>query len=434
MRIVIAPDKFKGSLSAGEAAAAIARGLRAELAALGAPAAEILELPMADGGEGTLDAAIAAGFEAHGLTASGPLGAPVWCRIALRAGSPGEAIVELAEASGLKHLAADKRDALRAHTFGTGELIRRALDLGAERIVLAIGGSASTDGGTGMLAALGARFLDAAGSELPLGGGALAELAEIDLAGLDPRIARTEFVLASDVDNPLTGPNGAAAVFGPQKGASPADVKLIDAALAKLARVARDAEAAQATRVAQTTRVAGSAAARPPAQAAKPHERKTDQAAVARQAATPDQPHRIDPALAPGSGAAGGVGFAALAFLGAARRPGAEFVGELLGVAEAIAIADLVITGEGSFDAQSLAGKAPAWVARVSRQRGATAVLACGRLDATVAERQAAGFAAAYPLTAEAASERDSIERAAVHLEAAARKIARHHLAVEPGD
>lgn len=428
MRIVIAPDKFKGSLSAGEAAAAIARGLRAELAALGAPAAEILELPMADGGEGTLDVAIAAGFEAHGLAASGPLGAPVLCRIALRAGSPGEAIVELAEASGLKHLAADKRDALRAHTFGTGELIRRALDLGAERIVLAIGGSASTDGGTGMLAALGARFLDAAGSELPLGGGALAELAEIDLAGLDPRIARTEFVLASDVDNPLTGPNGAAAVFGPQKGASPADVKLLDAALAKLARVARDAEAAQATRVAQTTRVAGSAPARPPAQAAKPHGRKVDHAA------TPDRPHRIDPALAPGSGAAGGVGFAALAFLGAARRPGAEFVGELLGVAEAIAAADLVITGEGSFDAQSLAGKAPAWVARVARQRGATAVLACGRLDATVAERQAAGFAAAYPLTAEAASERDSIERAAVHLEAAARKIARHHLAVEPGD
>ncbi|MEU5420930.1 glycerate kinase, partial [Streptomyces sp. NPDC020667] len=232
-RVLIAADKFKGSLTAVEVAAHVAAGLRRA-----APGVRTEALPVADGGDGTVDAAVAAGFERRTERVTGPLGEPVTAAYALRGDT---AVVEMAEASGLRHLPRGRYAPLTAGTYGTGELLRAALDAGAATVVLGVGGSASTDGGAGMLSALGARFTDAHGTPLAPGGGPLARLAAADLSGLDPRLARTRFVLASDVDNPLTGPKGAAAVYGPQKGASPDDVAALDAALARYARVLAEA-------------------------------------------------------------------------------------------------------------------------------------------------------------------------------------------------
>jgi len=330
--VLVAPDKFKGSATAADVAAHLAAGLRA-----GGVLA--LELPVADGGDGTLDAALAAGFRRVPVCATGPTGLPVHTAVAVRGGV---AVVELASVSGLV-LLPDGPDPLHATSRGTGELLRAALDAGATRIVLGVGGSACTDGGTGMLAALGARFLDAHGVELPDGGGALADLHDVDLSGLDPRVAETEIVLASDVDNPLVD---APAGYGPQKGATPADIALLERGLARLADL-------------------------------------------------------IDPAAArlPGAGAAGGVGFAALAVLGARMRPGIEVVLDAVGFADALAGAALVVTGEGRLDAQTLHGKAPAGVAAAARAAGVGVVAVCGVCELDDAQLAAAGFAAAYALT-----------------------------------
>jgi glycerate kinase len=259
------------------------------------------------------------------------------------------AVVELAEASGLRCLPPGTLDALRCGTRGTGEVIAAALDAGARRIVLGVGGSASTDGGTGLLTALGARFLDGGGAELPPGGGALTRLASADLSGLDPRVATTEFVLAADVDNPLLGPHGAAAVYGPQKGASPADVALLESGLARLAAVL-DASAAVAAR--------------------------------------------------PGAGAAGGTGFAALAVLGARLRGGIGYLLDLTGFTAALRGAHLVITGEGALDPQTLHGKAPAGVAAAARAAHIPVAAVCGRLLLDAPALATLGVARAYPLTA----------------------------------
>ncbi|MDP9222119.1 MAG: glycerate kinase, partial [Actinomycetota bacterium] len=267
--VVVAPDKFKGSLTAAEVGAAVRTGLLAVR-----PALDVRVLPVADGGDGTLDAAVSAGFQRVPVTVSGPVGAPTEAAIAVR---DAVAVVELALASGLVLLPVDRLEPLAASSFGTGQLIAAALDRGCLRIVLGVGGSACTDGGAGMLQALGARFLDAHGRDLPRGGGPLLDLATVDLAALDPRLAGVDFVLASDVDNPLLGPRGAAHVYGPQKGASPQDVELLDAALAKLA-AAWDPVAAEA----------------------------------------------------PGAGAAGGVGYAALAVLHATPRSGIDVVLDLV--------------------------------------------------------------------------------------------------------
>lgn len=226
MRLVIAPDKFKGSLTAPEVAERVASGARRA-----DPSVEVVQVPVADGGEGTLDAAIAAGYERRSARVPGPLGLPVEADFAVRGD---EAVIEMARASGLDLLPAGRKDARAATSLGTGRLIRAALDEGCRRIVLGIGGSASTDGGAGMLQGLGVRLLGADGAELPLGGAALAGLASIDLDGLDARLADATLVLASDVDNPLRGPSGAAAVFGPQKGATEEDVAVLDAALLRL--------------------------------------------------------------------------------------------------------------------------------------------------------------------------------------------------------
>ena len=342
MKIVVAPDKFKGSLPATQVAAAIAAGLHA-----GRPGAEVVTIPVADGGEGTVDAAVAAGFERVPVTAAGPAGDPVRASYARR----GEvAVVELGGVCGLARLPGGRPAPLTASSFGAGEVLRAALEAGARRIVLGVGGSASTDGGAGLLQALGARVLDTSGEPVRPGGAGLREVAALDLTGLHRALYPADIILAADVDNPLTGPDGAAEVYGPQKGASPAEVAALDAGLRRWAAVVA--------------------------------------AAVGR-----------DWSRTPGAGAAGGVGFAALAVLGATRRPGIELVLDLAGFETALDGADLVITGEGSLDAQSLAGKTPVGVARAAARRGIAVVAVAGRSTLSEAELAAAGIATVYPLT-----------------------------------
>ncbi|MBD7995528.1 glycerate kinase [Arthrobacter sp. Sa2CUA1] len=349
MRVVIAPDKFKGSLTAPEVAAHLAAGLQSVPLPAG-QAWDIDGIPVADGGEGTLDAAVATGFTRRSALVSGPTGEPLRADFAVRGG---EAVIEMATASGLAVLPAGVKDALRASSRGTGELIRAALDAGCTRIILGVGGSANTDGGAGILQGLGARLLDADGKELEGGGAALLRLAGIDSSGFDPRLRQTHFVLASDVDNPLLGPDGAAAVFGPQKGACAEDVQLLDAALANFVQVL----------------------------------------------GSHFGPRALDAAHAPGAGAAGGVGYAALAVLAADRRPGIDVVLEFTGLADRLSGADLVITGEGSLDEQSLLGKTPLGVARAAAAAGVPAIAVCGRSTLHDQQVRAAGFDRAYALT-----------------------------------
>ncbi|GEC98736.1 glycerate kinase [Kocuria varians] len=350
MRVVVAPDKFKGSVTAHRAAAELATGITEAR-----PDATVAVLPVADGGEGTLDAALEAGFERHDLTVTGPAGTPVRAAWGRRGD---EAVVEMSLASGLAALPQrDGRPDLAPRTatsFGTGELIATALDAGCTRVVLGVGGSASTDGGAGMLSALGLRLLDDAGAPLSLGGGALARLHSVDASALHPRLRDTGFVLAADVDNPLLGARGAAAVFGPQKGASPDDVTELDAALA----VFRDRLAEALGEPARTA------------------------------------------ADAPGAGAAGGVGYAALAVLGAERRAGIDVVLDLVGLDAAVVGADLLVTGEGSLDEQSLGGKTPLGVLRVGRRHGVPVVAVCGRTTLDAETLREAGFAAVHELRA----------------------------------
>lgn len=372
-RVLVAADKFKGSLTAVEVAERITAGLRRVL-----PDLEVEALPVADGGDGTVAAAVAAGFQRRVVRVVGPLGDEVTAAFALREGT---AVVEMAEASGLQRLPAGVFAPLTASTYGSGELLRAALDAGARTIVFGVGGSATTDGGAGMLSALGARFLDAAGEPVPPGGGGLAELATADLSGLDPRLAEIELVLASDVDNPLTGPKGAPAVYGPQKGASPEDVAALDSALAHFAKVLQGPAGAKAAEY----------------------------------------------AASPGAGAAGGIGYGAL-LLGARFRPGIEVMLDVLGFAPALDRADLVITGEGSLDEQTLHGKAPAGVAAAARAADKDVVAVCGRLALPPQTLGRAGFRRAYPLTDAEPDVAKCIAEAGPILERVAERIARDFL------
>jgi len=329
VRVLVAPDKFKGTMTAAEAAEAIAAGWRR-----GEPGAEILEIPMADGGEGTLDALVAGlGGKLRRASVSGPLGDPVEADYAVvRAPGGPLGVVEMARASGLQLLSESRRDPKRATTRGTGELILAACRQGARRVLACIGGSATNDGGAGMAQALGVRLTDREGRDLRSGGAALLDLARIDMSGLDPAVKRAEFVVATDVDNPLVGPQGASAVYGPQKGASPEDVALLDQALRHFAAIV----------------------------------------------------HRdlgLDIRDIPGAGAAGGLGGGLIALLGAKLRPGVEVVMEAVHLSERLAGADLAITGEGAFDEQSLHGKAPAGVLRTAADLGVPAVVLCGRAE-----------------------------------------------------
>ena len=344
MKIVIAPDSFKDSLSAADVASAIALGLRQAL-----PEAALIERPMADGGEGTMQAIMAAcQGELRSLTVDGPLGQPTLAHWGWLAGER-TAIIEMAEASGLQLLERQQRDACNSSTYGTGQLVAAAIEAGASRIILAIGGSATNDAGTGMLCALGLRLADAQGAELPRGGLALARLASVDIGGLDRRLADVQFEVAADVDNPLCGPNGASHIFGPQKGATPEQVVALDKALDHFAD--------------HCAPLLGN-----------------------------------DYRNLPGCGAAGGMGFAAKAFLNASFRPGVEVVAQLVGLAEAVQGADLVITGEGRFDAQTLRGKTPFGVARVARAAGVPVVVIAGTLGEGYQEMYAQGVDAAFSL------------------------------------
>jgi glycerate kinase len=363
VRIVVAPTAFKGSLSARQAALHIARGVRSAL-----PRATVEEVPVADGGDGTVEAAVAAGYERREVAVTGPIGDEVLAPYALRGRT---AIVEMAAASGIAALTAETLAPLTASSIGTGELIRAALNDGAKRIVLGVGGSASTDGGAGLAVALGARLVDDASTDLDLGGGPLVRAARLDLSALDARIAATTVVLASDVDSPLLGPAGAAATFAPQKGASAEQITVLEAGLTRWVTI------------------------------------------VEATVGTGDPPYRERA----GSGAGGGVGFAAMALLGAERRPGIDVVLEMINFEARLRGADLVITGEGALDRQTLRGKAPAGVAVSARRVGVPTVVLAGSVSLSPDDVAAADFVAAHEL---AALERDPLvrlQRAGVLLE-----------------
>ncbi|WP_351222715.1 glycerate kinase [Streptomyces sp. NPDC002133] len=367
-RVLVAADKFKGSLTAVQVAERVTAGLRRVV-----PGLPVETLPVADGGDGTVAAAIAAGFERREVRVTGPTGEPVTAAFALRDTT---AVVEMAEASGLQHLPAGVFAPLTATTYGSGEVLSAALDAGARTIVFGVGGSATTDGGAGMLSALGAHFLDADGKPVGPGGGALIDVATADLSGLDARLEDVDLVLASDVDNPLTGPKGAPAVFGPQKGASPEDVAALDAALAHYASVLGPEQAAL-----------------------------------------------------PGAGAAGGIGYGALVVLGARFRPGIEVMLDILGFAPALSRATLIITGEGSLDEQTLHGKAPAGVAAAARAEGKEVVAVCGRLALPPEALGKAGIRRAYALLDLEPDPAVCMAQAGPLLERLAENIARDFLA-----
>ncbi|MCC4596190.1 glycerate kinase [Xanthomonas campestris pv. phormiicola] len=372
MKIVIAPDSFKESLSALEVATQIEAGFRAVF-----PAWSYRKVPVADGGEGTVAALVAAtGGRVVARTVTGPLGAPVEAFFGIT-GDGGTAIVEMAAASGLALLSPARRDPLAATSYGVGELLLAALDAGARRIVVGIGGSASNDGGAGMAQALGVRLLDAQGRALAagIGGGALAALARIDASGLDRRLRQCVIEVACDVDNPLTGPAGASAVFGPQKGAAPALVAQLDANLQHYAAVI-EAELGIAV------------------------------------------------AAVPGGGAGGGLGAALVAFLGAQLRPGADIVAEAVGLDALVAEADLVITGEGRLDSQSLHGKTPLGVARIARRHGKPVIAIAGGLGAGAELLHAHGIDAMFGAVQRAGMLEQALAEAAANLRTAARNVA----------
>jgi glycerate kinase len=376
MKVVVAPQALKGSLEGGAVGAAIAAGIRAV-----APAAEITVIPVADGGEGTVRALVAAtGGELRVAEVTGPLGEPVRAEYGLLGQSSAlggrTAVIEMAAASGLPLVPPGQRDPLRATTYGTGELLRAALDAGCERILIGIGGSATNDGGAGMAQALGAHLLDATGRELPRGGAALAALARIDTRTLDPRLRDARVTVACDVSNPLCGPQGASAVYGPQKGATPEMVARLDAALAHYASVVR--------------RDLGA-----------------------------------DVADVPGAGAAGGLGAGLLAFAQAELVPGARMVLDALGFEERLAGADVVFTAEGQLDAQTAYGKAVGAVAAAARRAGVPVIALAGSIAADDAALAALGVDVALPLPDGPLSLAESMAQAARLVEAATARAMR---------
>lgn len=366
--VLIAPDKFKGSLAAPEVADAVAAGLRRVN-----PDLAVRIAPVADGGDGTVRAAVAAGYRSVPVRVTGPVGELVETEIAVDGST---AVVEMATASGLALLDQRNLAPMTAHSTGTGEAVAAALDAGARTVVLGVGGSASTDGGAGLLAALGARITDADGREVPAGGAGLRDVAAVDLSTLDSRLSGTDIVLASDVNNPLLGENGAARVYGPQKGAEGDQIGRLDAALGNWASALR--------------RAGGR-----------------------------------DVAAEPGAGAAGGVGFAALAALGARMRPGVDVVLELVDFAGGLAGAELVVTGEGSLDEQTLHGKGPAGVAERARAADVPVIAVAGVCSLPPERLRAAGFAGAHALTDIEPDAQRCLDRAAELLAELGEKMAR---------
>lgn len=367
--VVVALAAFKGALSAADASRAVAAGVR-----LAATGVETRVVPVADGGEGTLDALVAAARgRRRGSLVADPLGRPVEAAIGELPGHV--AVVELAQASGYERLLPAERDPEMTSTLGTGEQIRAALDLGATRIIVGLGGSATNDGGMGLARALGVRFLDASGAELAGRGADLARVASVDRSGLDGRIAATEIVVACDVTNPLTGDDGAAAVFGPQKGADPDMVRRLDDGLRNYA--------------AAVTRATG-----------------------------------VEVLDVPGLGAAGGAAAGLVALLGARIEPGARMVLEAAGLPAALDGAALCITGEGRLDEQSMRGKAPAAVAAACGEAGVPCVAVCGQLGLLPGMVRRMGLAAAFPVNRALLPEPDALAETETNLAAMGAAIA----------
>ncbi|PZC49072.1 MAG: glycerate kinase [Chloroflexi bacterium] len=345
VRIVVAPQAFKGSLSAREACRAIREGVLRVL-----PEAEVVLMPMADGGDGTLEALVEATGGSYRETAVlGPLGDEVLALWGVT-GDGESAVIEMARASGLVLVPQDSLDPRRASTYGTGQLIRAGLDAGCRRMIIGIGGSATNDGGAGMATALGARYLDAEGKVLPEGGAALARLVRIDLTGLDRWVGSCEFLVACDVTNPLTGPEGASAVYGPQKGATPEVVQFLDAALSRYGEVLA--------------------------------------ATVGR-----------DVSNVPGAGAAGGLGAGLMAFLDARLQPGVDLIANAVGLDAALVSADLVITGEGRLDGQTVYNKVPVGVARRAKAKGLPVIALAGTVGEGHEQTLSMGIDAVETLT-----------------------------------
>lgn len=371
MKIAIAPDSFKECLTADEVAGAIEEGVRRAL-----PDCVTVCVPMADGGEGTVDALIAAtNGRIVELTGTGPMGTPVATRYGLL-GDGESAVIEMAAVSGLPLVRTEERDPRIATTYGTGELLCDALNRGASRIIIGLGGSATNDGGAGAAQALGVSLRDAAGRELPWGGAALARLATIDLSRRHPRLNQCVLEAACDVDNPLCGPTGASRVYGPQKGAGPKVVEELDAALRHFGDI------------------------------------------IEAQLGVPV----LD---VPGAGAAGGLGAGLVAFAGGVLRPGVDIVADACKLTSRIAGAELVITGEGRIDAQTPHGKTPAGVAKAARQLGIPVVAIAGSLGPGYDAVHDCGIREVIPIQSGTMSLAEAMARAPELLAAAAERVAR---------
>ncbi|ELX4187345.1 glycerate kinase [Vibrio vulnificus] len=370
MKIVIAPDSYKESLTAMDVAIAIEKGFKQVL-----PDAHYVKLPMADGGEGTVQSMVdATGGTIIEHTVSGPLGQPV-CGFFGLLGEGKTAVIEMAAASGLHLVTPAQRNPLITTTFGTGELIKAALDHGVEHIIVGIGGSATNDGGIGMAQALGIKLLDAQGNALGYGGGELAKLATIDCSQLDPRLAQVRLEVACDVDNPLCGTKGASAVFGPQKGATPDMVKILDENLAHYAAIIKQQLGADVRDMA-------------------------------------------------GAGAAGGMGAALLGLLNAELRPGIEIIMDAVHLDEIVADADLVITGEGRIDSQTIHGKTPIGVARTAKKHGLPVIGIAGCLSADCGVVHEHGLDAVFAVVNRSVDLPTALAEAAENVELTARNVA----------
>ncbi|MDT0145693.1 glycerate kinase [Priestia aryabhattai] len=370
MKIVIAPDSFKESLTALHVCEAVEKGIKAHF-----PDVEISKVPMADGGEGTVQSLVdATGGDIIQARVTGPLGKEVEAFYGIL-GDGNTAVIEMAAASGLHHVPVDKRNPLITTTRGTGELILKALDHKVKHIIIGIGGSATNDGGTGMAKALGAKLLDANGAEIKEGGGSLAQLASIDLTNLDSRLAEVKVEVACDVDNPLTGETGASAVFGPQKGATPDMVKQLDLNLAHYAAIV-------------------------------------------------GKEMGIHIQSIPGAGAAGGLGGGLLAFLSAELKPGVDIVIKATQLESYIKNADLVITGEGKIDGQTIYGKTPIGVAKTAKKHSVPVIAIAGSIGAGSEAVYEHGISALFSVVPGAVSLQEALEKADENIERTAKNVA----------
>ncbi len=371
MKIVIAPDSFKGSLSALEVARSIERGIKNVNESI-----DTVIVPMADGGEGTVQALIdASGGEIINLTVHDPLSREIQSYYGIM-GDGSTAVIEMAAASGLPLLKPEERNPLKTTTYGTGELIKDALDKGCQKFIIGLGGSATNDGGCGMAQALGTKFMDSGGNEIDIIGGELSRISHIDLTGIDPRIKNAEFLAACDVDNPLCGERGASAVYGPQKGASKKDVITLDKALMHFSQIVR-------------------------------------------------MQLNVDIKDKAGAGAAGGLGAGAMIFLNAQLQSGIEIITKLTHLPEKMNGADLVITGEGKIDFQTASGKTPFGVAQTAKEKNIPVIALAGGLGHKYKDLYTKGFDGIYSITDKPMTLQEAIDNVALLLEDAAENLIR---------